>query len=427
MTATVEEDLVAPLREPALERLWSVARSRLERNGRDWLGAVVVRGLMPAEQEAIGRLLGLRRPVNVDARIRLGDLDAALRDTRLALSLPEAVELVTGEPLRDLAGERAVAASAWEVIWQTAKQHPALEKHPHLEEWLHRVRRSGLLKRLVGNDRERLLPKSMDLVESMPRDGQLLSTVATEATRNPHALDPGRPLATLTLSALAHLAGEPFRSTSMQRRALWAQFGVIADELSSTVLALNLLPMTAGPGCPRATVEQLRALAHEGEPASLTLSQLLRCPMRFELPDPVVLVCENPSVMAAAKQLGPAARPMVCVFGRFNTAAATVLKYLAESGAELRYHGDFDWGGIRIANEVIQRFGALPLRYSTADYLNAVEAGQGAPTLTGNPVEAVWDIELGHEIERNALAVHEESVLDSIRAEFKAGLRTGPS
>jgi len=422
---TTVKEIRRALDQPGLQRLWEVGRTKLEQRGLDWRGTVSLGELTTEERGAIGRLMGLGSPLRPPARVSLAKLETALLQSRLEIRLQYAIESILGVHLRDLRRERELSSQQWDAIWADVEGHPAVTAHAKLSRWLGRIRRSGTLKRVGGTSPQALLTQTLDLVGGFPKDGQLLTRVASEATNNPHALDPGQPLGTLCLSALAHLAGESFPSTSIQRRALWAQYGIIADELAATVLALNLSPRTDPGDAWSAVAEQMMVLAKEGEPVSLTLSQLLRQPaLRFHLEGEVVLVCENPSVMSAARNLGPAARPMVCVFGRFNTAAARLLQYLADGGAELRYHGDFDWGGIRIANEVMQRFGAKPWRYSSEDYLVAIGCNRGAPTLVGKRCEAIWDAQLADLIEQRELAVHEESVLDVLSKDLRANPRS---
>jgi hypothetical protein len=84
-----------------------------------------------------------------------------------------------------------------------------------------------------------------------------------------------------------------------------------------------------------------------------------------------------------------------------------LLQQLTAAGAILRYHGDFDWPGITIANGILRRTGALPWRYSTADYLAAVPLGIAA--LEGAPVEAAWDGHLRRAMEGAAVHVEEET------------------
>jgi uncharacterized protein (TIGR02679 family) len=56
----------------------------------------------------------------------------------------------------------------------------------------------------------------------------------------------------------------------------------------------------------------------------------------------------------------------VCTSGQ---PALVVLDVLAAlRGAELRYHGDFDWPGIAIAHRLIATAGVQPWRMTAADY-----------------------------------------------------------
>jgi uncharacterized protein (TIGR02679 family) len=123
---------------------------------------------------------------------------------------------------------------------------------------------------------------------------------------------------------------------------------------------------------------------------------------------PAVYVCENPNVVAAAAhRLGARSTPLVCVEGQPKTAARLLLTGLAAAGVRLGYHGDFDWPGLRIANLIIRRHGAVPWRMSAADYARAA----GGSVLEGLPVDAAWDERLRPAMQAAGRAVHEEQVL----------------
>jgi uncharacterized protein (TIGR02679 family) len=94
--------------------------------------------------------------------------------------------------------------------------------------------------------------------------------------------------------------------------------------------------------------------------------------------------------------------------GRANLVVREVLTRLGHAGAVLRYHGDFDWAGLSLANECVAEFGAVPWLMSVDDYTS----GQGSVALLGGPVEAAWDPELAPAMRARGLAVHEEAVLD---------------
>ena len=86
-----------------------------------------------------------------------------------------------------------------------------------------------------------------------------------------------------------------------------------------------------------------------------------------------------------------------------------VLRHLAQSSIELRYHGDFDWPGVAIANRAIERYGVVPWRMTVDDYSRAARAD--GLRLGDAAVEPVWDSELGAAMRTRDRAVHEESVL----------------
>ncbi|MGH9183358.1 MAG: TIGR02679 family protein, partial [Acidimicrobiales bacterium] len=283
--------------------------------------------------------------------------------------------------------------------------------------WPERLRANGLLRRLAGGDvaeadplldhalavLDRLAGSQVGEPDSRPL---LLSELAAASTGDSHGLDPGRPVATLVLSAVAHLTG----ADGTPWRELWASVGVACDELSSTVLVLNL-PADAASACGRV----LRAHAEVGEPCRLTLRQLRRHPPS-PAPDLLVFACENQAVVAAAAdRLGASCPPLVCTEGQPSTAARLLLDLLARAGAVLAYHGDFDWGGIAIANGVLGRPGAgRPWRFTAADY----RASGAEVPLGGIPVPACWDPDLAPAMASRGLAVHEEHRLDDLLADL---------
>src|ERR1700757_1386584 len=148
------------------------------------------------------------------------------------------------------------------------------------------------------------------------------------------------------------------------------------------------------------------------------------------LPAGLVRICENPVVIAAAAdELGSRCPPLVCVGGQASAAGWRLLDMLASGGAEFRYHGDFDWGGIRIASAVRQRVGQgqprwHPWRYDRDAYeavAMAVLAVRGAarpPRLAGEPVATPWDPGLTAAMTRHGVRVEEELSLDTLLADL---------
>ena len=403
-------ELLAYLSRPELHRLWQAAREKLERLGRVG-GEATVPEATEAERRAIANLLGLKTSLPVGAaRVRLAALDAALARSRFAVGLPEALEALFG-PLRDLPAERRAEAERRERLWRSARGHPAADR-PALAAWLDEVARSGLLHRLAPGAEEAVLERTLTVLSSLldsPSEPASLAVVANRTLGSSHALDPGQPTATLVLSALARLRGEPPPKGAEARRALWESAGVIADDLLCNVLALGLRPTGSGP-----LARSLCALADLGEPAVLTLRQLARGDLGFA-PLAQVRATENPAVLAAAAdRLGAQCPPLVCLAGIPNQAAWTLLDRLAAQGAEIAYHGDFDAAGLAIANALARRHPTFrPWRFSTPDYRAALPpSGTGEPLAPGTIPAALWDPDLAPAMREAGVAVEEEAVVE---------------
>ena len=101
---------------------------------------------------------------------------------------------------------------------------------------------------------------------------------------------------------------------------------------------------------------------------------------------------------------------MFCTDGMPAAAQRTLLRQLSDAGAGLRYHGDYDWDGLRIANFVIDRFGARPWRFGAVHY-RPRESGR---VLESTPVVATWDTELAPAMQRAGKVLEEEAVVDDL-------------
>ncbi|MFY1634602.1 TIGR02679 family protein [Solwaraspora sp. WMMB335] len=401
------------------ERVVQRVRQRMA-HGRPLTGTISLSQPTSAERLAVQRLLGRPPGRGTSLTVNLDDLDQVVRRSGLHPDgLAAAVETILG-PVPVNAEVRAAEDTAWRTV--LAPLDRLGRRTPDLADWCGDRGTVALTRRLSGTPDAAgpLVEHLVAVLAALPADGIPLARLAAHTTGDAHALDADRPLATLVLSAVRAVwwrgDDEP-TSPAQRRRALWDSAGVLVDELSSTVLTLNVV---ASPG------SRLYALtapaATTGEPLVLTLRQLGRGQPVF--PAGTVHVCENPTVLAAAADLlGPACPPLVCVNGQPSTAALRLLAGLAASGARLRYHGDFDWGGVRIANLLRSRVTWQPWRYDAAAYRAAVAgvaSGTGAAsgTLTGRPVDANWDAELTALMSRHGTRVEEELVLDTLLADL---------
>jgi uncharacterized protein (TIGR02679 family) len=386
------------------------ARDRLEA-GRPLTGTVTLPAATQEQRRAVERLTGRAARSGVSLSVSLTEVDRVLRDSGAAPGgLAEAVARLTG-PLRDRNRERADLAAAWGAAF--ASLDAAVDGREELAPWREWLDATGVVRRLAADpDQARLLLlQAAAVLRQLPSRGIPIGRLAAECCGDAHSLDDGRPVGTLVLSAVRALAGRPFAAegTADSRRAAWAAVGVHLDELSSLVLCLGL------PGDTHTALGRtLASWGEVGQPAVLTLRQL-RChdePLRAAR----VRICENPVVVAAAAdELGIQCQPLVCVGGQPSAAGWRLLELLAGGGAEFSYHGDFDWGGIRIAGAVRHRVNWRPWRYDHVAYEAAVSAARPlAPLagLVGDPAATPWEPELAAVMRHRNLRIEEELTLD---------------
>lgn len=362
------------------------------------------------QREATLKLLG--RPPTTARSISLDptELATVLAEAGIAPDLRTLVEALDG-PVVDRKAAAAAEQGAWDAVHRRLRQSAA-SLDQRLAGWVDELESIGLLRRLAGDvdAADRLARRAVAVLQRLPADGVPLAQIAATSVGDSHALDDGSPLSTLLLRAVEVLTGMPRRNRgASERRALWARVGVLVDELSGPALVLGLRPADDG-----LLARVLRAHADAGEPCRVTLRQLVRhTPDWSPLTGAAVAVCENPAVVAAAAdRLGAATPPLVCTDGQPSGAVQTLLRKLADAGATLRFHTDFDGGGIRIGNLLMDRFGASPWRMGHADY-EAAAVAAGVP-LTGEPDEACWDAELAPAMAAQRRAVHEEQVVEEL-------------
>jgi uncharacterized protein (TIGR02679 family) len=372
------------------------------------------------QRRAVERLTGRAAGSGTSLSVSLTEVDRILRDSGAAPGgLAEAVARLTG-PLRDLGRERADLAAAWSAAF--ASLDTAVSRRGELPPWREWLDTTGVVRRLAPEPGQAglILAQVANVLLRLPSRGIPIGRLAAECCGDAHALDDGRPVGTLALSAVRALAGLPFAAegSADSRRAAWAAVGAHLDELSSLVLCLGL-PSDAHSPLGRV----LASCRDAGQPTVLTLRQL-RC-HEEPLHAARVRMCENPVVVAAAAdELGAQARPLVCVGGQPSAAVWRLLEKLAASGAHFDYHGDFDWGGIRIARSVLQRVDWQPWRYDHQAYEAAALVAHSLTPLVGEVSATPWDQDLSSAMRRRNVRIEEELTLDLLLQDLSCqGLR----
>ncbi|HEY5848546.1 MAG TPA: DUF2399 domain-containing protein [Microlunatus sp.] len=150
-------------------------------------------------------------------------------------------------------------------------------------------------------------------------------------------------------------------------------------------------------------------------PPVLSTVALRNQPLRVASGEPI-LVVENPRLVEAAAECRlPAA--VLCTNGNPTIAPTEAINALHNSGAWLRYQGDFDGPGLAMTARAMG-LGCTPFLMSSLEYGVAVAAaaaeGIGLP-IDNRPVpETPWDPGLSRAFAQHRLIVHEERVMTQV-------------
>lgn len=400
MDAHTLERLRAALGGNDLAWLRKRLRGRIA-SGRPLGDRAVLRSPLDGERRATERLLGIPGKSGRHVVVRIDDLRAILANLGCA-DLEAALEALDG-PIITQKQLRARENATWARL--ADEFAPRFAAEGYADEAVAALHECGVLRRITRQNRaaaREVLAAALDVAERLAQASAATSrsALAAETLGDSHALDAGAPVATV----LKHLHGMAGQADS----ELWRRLGVDCDATASTVLILNVR-FASG-----ALAEALNAYAEAGEPCRLTLKTLERglVPRRTD-----VFVCENPAIVdAASRRLGAACKPLICTEGQPSAACQRLLSALRSAGGAVHYHGDFDWGGIHIANFVYRHCeGFGPWRYTARDY----EDLAGGFPLRGTPVAAAWDAGLRPAMTARGLGFHEESVLEVLLGDLR--------
>lgn len=342
-----EGHLVEWARLPGPAKVLSAARRRLE-SGHRLSGSPLRVPLSAEERNEVGRLLGVRWVLSARA-VSLNALDEAVSSLGSDL-ISLLAEL--GGPLRDRPAERAMAAARSDDERRQAINALFAVGVPEAAaaSW---VDGRSSPSRGSGGGLAEVASRCAAVWRGLPTDGStvLLTVLAANALRDPHALDRGSPVA----AGVLRLAYGEVPTTAEAWRRAWEELGVVVDPVSSRVLVLNLPLDGDAAACALSS-------AARAEPLWLTWRSLdgdFSCTARD------VFVCENPSVVtAAADRLGPASHPLVCTNGRPSAATRRLLLGVAAGGAALHVHADDDPAGQDIVKGLLDLTpAAQPWRY----------------------------------------------------------------
>lgn len=408
-----------------LDAVWARVRDRLERQGLSNRGRLRLPDLDPVARRNLGAVLGTTPRSMID----LAALEEGLRGLGVGDDLPASLGAlgfaVSDEPARRRAERRAGRDAR-----DAARAEAGIWPEPWAGEWIGEVVRAGAVRGLDADQAVALVRSVRAVLDALAPDepGGEVAALGEAAAADPqlrtgavdrprsrvdlaaavlgsaHALDTGTRVEAAVTRALAHVVGRA------DARTLWEQAGVHLDLTSGPVLTWNL-PVAPGGGL----TGLVAAATAAGVPLHLTQYALRAHPVGT-VAGADILVVENPRLVEAAAQLA-IATPVVATNGNPSGAVRLLLGQLLGSGANLRYHGDFDAAGLAIAAR-LHAVGLMAWRMTADDYLQALAqadaAGVELPTDESPVGPTPWDPPLATAFASHRLIVHEERLLPEL-------------
>lgn len=368
------------------------------------------------ERRELASFLG--KPAYRDAtiKLRLVDLDTALRQSGFACTLPELLfAFFPDQPLMTRQEQRAIQALQQADLRTTllsiATPLPATSRGRwwllygvHGLEWLF-----SRYKNAMQEEQEqqlRLVRYVASVLDQLPASHrpERLALFAQRTSGDPHMLDADRPAGRLLLLALNDLAsnsemkpssmlevplvGTPQASTlyagtlHANTLRLYSDVGLLVDTISSSVAVFNLTSATYTNGTP----DPLLSAA-----GARVLLLPLRQVLEWQSAQPAqadIYLFENPQVFeeviaGCSGSDTPLSLPtLICTAGWPSVAALTLLDLLVAGAPNvtLRYSGDFDLKGLQIATYLLAHYPGRcrSWRFDSDAYAYALQNG-GVP------------------------------------------------
>jgi uncharacterized protein (TIGR02679 family) len=354
-------------------------------------GQILLEDTTPNERRDIASFLGKPPYHEANIRVRLVDVDKALRESGFACELPDLLNAFFPDKPLVTRPEQRAAHAAHQSDFRATLSSLAMElpedsrgrkwllRGQHGQDWLF-----SHYKNEPVEEQEQQLKIVRSVVSALdqlpsPHNPERLALFAQRVSGDPHAFDPDRPAGRLlryALADLASLAGETSAQEQISTIDLYTNAGLLVDTISSNVAVFNLKAAVCHDGTTDHFVE-----AAGTRVLLLPLRQLLE----WQCVQPAtsdIYVFENPQVFEEVidgltrSHAGKRLPTLVCTSGWPSTAALRLFDlFIAELSANRFYYsGDFDLAGLRIAAYLMERYpGICQLwRFDVEAYMEAL-------------------------------------------------------
>ncbi len=333
-------------------------------------GQICLKDAADDECQAARAVFG--RPFSNPLKFKLQEFEAALQTTPYqGVSLPELLEAYFGIQILTQQEEHKKKANALsELISKVSNEVDNQTCRCWLRSLLEPQSGGYVLVRrsLESGEVESALThacKSVAWLEEHTGEVIRLAVLSARVTSDPHTLDSNTMAGKLLLHLLTFSQGVHFPSDAEQRNMLYYKAGILCDSISSSVTQLGLI----------LSVGEQEHLAYQYfrqscEVCTLTLTNLANLSTAFS-PSRHVYLVENQMVFSQlCDHASEFHSPLICTSGQLQVAVLRLLDMLAASGTTFHYSGDFDGGGLSIADRLTVRYpGLLELWHmSSKDY-----------------------------------------------------------
>src|SRR5712691_1051746 len=416
---------VAFFTQANLSRLLEKLREKYIELGRVG-GQITLEDTTPGERREIASFLGKAPYRETEIKVRLVDVDRALRQSGFACELPDLLNaFFPGKPLVTRPQQRAMraiheadfhaalASIANELPEDSRGRHWLLHGQ-HGQDWLFSHYKNEPVEEQERQvNMVRYVVSALDELPSS-RSPERLALFAQRISGDPHTFDPDRAEGRLFRHALVDLVSLSDGASSLERVPLpdlFANAGLLVDTISSNVAVFNLASAIYHNGIldplPQAAGERVLLLP---------LRQLLEW-QSAQAATADIYVFENPQVFEeviaglARSNSGKTLPTLVCTSGWPSTAAIMLLDLLLapqvskqapqqalrqddrqgrpydtsppellSAANQLYYSGDFDLAGLKIATYLVERYpGRCHLwRFDPESYVKALH-DKGVP------------------------------------------------
>jgi uncharacterized protein (TIGR02679 family) len=422
LTAAAFQDFLT--RRPALCEVLRLAQGKL--TSLDGARGTLV--LTDFDHRDAAQSIGARLTGKARNRVRVADLDRALRGTSFGISLRQALEVLVGRPVvtkADQVSQRAAAIETFRTRLRDAARRavPDATRQCEVDARIHawweadRSDLSGMAQNEDVAATAEQVATALGVLTWRATDPDAaplsIPELALRAAGHPHAFDVGRSGGRLFDRALSQLAPPEAGVTTIgnaeDRATLYAAFNLVVDELSSTVAVFG---MTGNHAVLAASTASRAVIVLP----LLTVDEL----GSVFAPGRRVFAVENPAVfmgivrMLRAGQL-PVMPAVVCTSGHLSVAARRLLARLVAGGASVWYSGDFDRHGLDIAMGLHRRWpdAICPWRWTPDDHARA--RGESA-------VRANRDVEAGLDTDFPSTITSARACIDRDGDAFQEGI-----